>query len=156
MHGVIQTAEPSSAIRVLSWPYLAGERPNPPPESSLAWVRPVSFILTRGVRYSSLRESWRHRIEKPVRVLCEPDVYISHSLLRTYQKHSATDEMKLCEEGSNIISTITNNIGRWIKELSIRKWLKYLWVINIVWYISVFWNFRLTLWSSGLQHCAVT
>lgn len=126
-------------------PYLAGERPNPPPDSALPWVRPVALILTREVRYSSLKESWRHRVEKPVRVLCEPDIYISHSLLRTYQNYFATDEIKLCGEGSNIISTITNNIGRRIKELSLRKWLKYLWVINIVWYISCILKFQINI-----------
>jgi hypothetical protein len=105
--------------------YLVGltwreECPNFPPESTFEPILALSFILTREVYYSSHKGSLRHRIEKPVRVLCERDIYISHSLLKTYQTHSATDEIKLCGGALNIIST-TTNIGTGITELSLRK-----------------------------------
>lgn len=96
------------------------ECPNLPPDSTLAPVLTVSFILTPKVHYSSYEESLGHRIAKSVHILCERDTYVSHSLQRTYQTHFTIDEIKPCGGALNIISTIINiSIGN--KELHLRK-----------------------------------
>jgi hypothetical protein len=74
---------------------LAGGAPEPSAWVHASPVLAIDFILTREVYYSSHEEPLGHRIAKPVRLLCERDIYISHSLLRTYQTHSAADEIKL-------------------------------------------------------------